>query len=93
MQPRHDEYKGHRIELRAAVSAARAARPSTYQAEPEPELFIDDEPVQYGRHVTGEYFFHAYAYAPSADLFELARSYIDARAKSVAQRRSKNKGA
>ncbi len=75
MEPeRQEEYKGHRIELRAreALSSAREA-----ERQEELELLIDDAPVRYGQLPDGRYFLHEYAYDWRDDLMDLARGFID----------------
>jgi hypothetical protein len=69
MEPQRQEYKGHRIELRAREGATAN----------EPELLIDDEPVRYGRLPDGQYALHEYAFDWSDDLMDLARRFIDYR--------------
>lgn len=75
MEPeRQEEYKGHRIELRAP-EALRSAR--GVERQEELELLIDDEPVRYGQLPDGRYFLHEYAYDWRDDLMDLARGFID----------------
>jgi len=72
MEPERQEYKGHRIELRARAGA-RAA---------EPELLIDEEPIAYGQLPDGQYFLHEYAYDWTDNLMELAQRFIDYRSRA-----------
>lgn len=75
MEPeRQEEYKGHRIELRAR-EALRSAREVEHQEEL--ELLIDDVPVRYGQLPDGRYFLHEYAYDWRDDLMDLAQGFID----------------
>jgi hypothetical protein len=62
MKPKHQEYEGHRIELR--------------EREGKPELLIDKAPVRYGQLPSGKYFLQKYAYDWSDDLIEVARRFI-----------------
>jgi len=77
MELERQEYKGHRIELRARGADELRAR----EGEPgdEPELLIDGEPVRYGRLPDGQYALHEYAFDWSNDLMDLARRFIDYR--------------
>jgi hypothetical protein len=72
----HDqqEYRGHRVELRA-----RTERPEAAAEGPEagPELLIDGEPIRYRRLPDGRYFLEEYAYDWQENLMELARRFID----------------
>ncbi len=68
MQPEHQEYEGHRIEL--------------HQRENKLELFIDNAPVRYGQLPGGLYFLHEYAYDWSDNLMDLVRKSIDYRRKA-----------
>jgi hypothetical protein len=75
MEPeRQEEYKGHRIELRAP-QALRAL--DAEQLQEELELLIDDSPVRYGQLPDGRYFLHEYAYDWRDDLVALAQGFID----------------
>jgi hypothetical protein len=65
MQPEHQEYEGHRIELR--------------QRENNLALCIDNAPVRYGQLPGGLYFLHEYAYDWSDNLMDLVRKSIDYR--------------
>jgi len=79
MEPeRQEEYKGHRIELRAREQRAREAlRASDVEPEEELELLINDRPVPYGQLPDGRYFLHDYAYDWRDNLMDLARGFID----------------
>lgn len=68
MYQERQEYKGHRIELRAAASDKSDVREIKTEAEVEPELLIDDQ-----------YFLREYAYDWHDDLMDLARGLIDYR--------------
>ena len=85
MEPARQEYKGHRIELRAREGGEVRAREA--EREEEIELLIDDEPVRYGRLPGGRYALHEYAYDWSDDLMDLARRFIDYRDRANAIRR------
>jgi len=54
MKPEHQEYEGHRIEVR--------------EREGKPELFIDNLSVLYGQLPNGRYFLHEYAFDWSESL-------------------------
>jgi hypothetical protein len=77
MEPERQQYKGHRIEVRAR-RARRARRPSRAR-EAQPDLLIDDELVRYGQLPDGSYALHEYAYDWHDDLIELAKRFIDYR--------------
>jgi hypothetical protein len=77
MEPQRQEYKGHRIELRAPQG--REVRARAAEREEELELLIDGEPVHYGRLPDGQYALHEYAFDWSNDLMDLARKFIDYR--------------
>lgn len=81
----HEEYKGHRIELRVpedeeldfgAVNP-QAIPKSKPKKDDRPDLLIDDRPVEYGQLPDGKYFLQKYAYDWRDDLKDLARGYID----------------
>lgn len=75
MEPeRQEEYKGHRIELRAPESLHSA---SEAERQEELDLLIDDRPIRYGQLPDGRYFLHEYAYDWRDDLMDLARGFID----------------
>jgi hypothetical protein len=86
MELERQEYKGHRIELRAREADERRAR------EAEPELLIDDESIGYGQLPDGLYFLHEYAYDWSDDLMDLARRFIDYRSRTDEIRREHEPG-
>ena len=71
MEPEIQEYKGHRIELRAPEA----------EREEELELLIDDEPVRYGQLPDGSYALHGYAYDWHDNLIDVAKRFIDYRDK------------
>lgn len=74
MEPeRQEEYKGHRIELRAR----EALHARDVERQEELELLIDDRPVRYGQLPDGRYFLHEYAYDWRENLMDLARGFID----------------
>ncbi len=87
MEPERQEYKGHRIELRARE--AHELRAPEVEREPELELLIDDEPIRYGQLPDGLYFLHVYAYDWSDNLIDLARRFIDYRSKTDEIRRER----
>ena len=84
MEPeRQEEYKGHRIELRARETLhAREV-----EREEEVELLIDDRPVRYGQLPDGRYFLHEYAYDWRDNLVDLARGFIDYQSRAEEIRR------
>ena len=83
MEPQKQEYKGHRIELRAPDEEkarsfhTRSAHASEFTDQPEAELLIDDQPVRYDRLPNGQYFLQDYAYDWHDDLMDVARRFID----------------
>lgn len=77
MEPERQEYKGHRIELRAR--AADELRAREVEREAKPELLIDDQPVRYGQLPNGSYALHEYAYDWHDNLIDLAKRFIDYR--------------
>lgn len=85
MGTEHQEYKGHRIELRAPGGERLGAREA--EGEAGPDLLIDDEPVRYGRLPDGQYFLEEYAYDWRDDLMALARRYVDYRITADERRR------
>jgi hypothetical protein len=101
MEPERQEYKGHRIELRAreedeGLRAARLQREGGLEQEEleqeELELLIDDRPVRYGRLPDGRYALHEYAYDWQGDLIDLAQRFIDYRDKAEEIRREAESG-
>ena len=86
MQLQHDEYKGHRIELRTPEVDTLAV--DEVESEAGPELLIDDKPIRYGQLPDGQYFLHEYAYDWRDNLIDLARGLIDYRTKTTENRRS-----
>lgn len=75
MEPEHQVYKDHNIELRArAVGEINALR---LEQETEFELLIDNKPVEYGQLPSGQYALHEYAYDPRDNLMDLVRAFID----------------
>ena len=100
MEPERQEYKGHRIELRAredeGLRAAQPQREGELEQEEleqeELELLIDDRPVRYGRLPDGRYALHEYAYDWQGDLIDLARRFIDYRDKAEEIRREAESG-
>lgn len=77
IQPQHQEYNGHRIELRAREAERAAAL----------ELLIDGQPVRYGQFPDGLYFLHEYAFDWTDNLMDLARRLIDYRSRAHRIRR------
>jgi hypothetical protein len=77
MEPEHQDYKGHHIELRAR-DHDELLDPGA-EREPGLKLFIDDKPVRYGQLPGGSYFLHEYAYDWSDNLADLAKRFIDYR--------------
>ena len=80
MEPERQEYKGHRIELRARGPIA--LRAGEVERESEPELLINDAKIDYGKLPDGTYFLHEYAYDWTDNLIDLARRFIDYRIKT-----------
>jgi hypothetical protein len=75
MGPERQQYKGHRIELRARGEAELRAQ----EHGEEVDLLIDNEPVPYDRLPDGLYFVREYAYDWTDNLMDLARRFIDHR--------------
>lgn len=88
MEPEHQEYKGHRIELRPGREAA-ALRAGEVGGEPKPELLIDGAQVDYGQFPDGTYFLREYAYDWTDNLMELGQKFIDYRTKTDESRRER----
>lgn len=78
MKPEHQEYQGHRVELR--------------ERKGKPELLIDTLPIRYGQLPSGLYFLHEYAYDWTDNLKELAQRFIDYQHKSNKIRRERESG-
>jgi hypothetical protein len=78
MEPERQEYKGHRIELRAREEIPEREGREVERQE-ELELLIDDQPVRYGQLPDGRYALREYAYDWQDNLTDLARRYIDYR--------------
>lgn len=90
MEPERQEYKGHRIELRAP--GGREVRTREARREEEPELLIDDQPVRYGQLPDGQYFLHEYAYDWHDNLIDVAKRFIDYRDRAEEIRREAESG-
>jgi hypothetical protein len=90
MEPEHQEYKGHSIELRAPEG--REGRVGAAEREEKLELLIDDESVRYGQLPDGRYALEEYAYDWTDDLMDLAQRYIDYRDRSDEIRRQSDSG-
>jgi hypothetical protein len=91
MEPERQEYKGHRIELRAREG--REEEPAREaEREEELELLIDDQPVRYGQLPDGRYALHEYAYDWRDNLMDLARRFIDYRERAEEIRREAESG-
>ncbi len=88
MEPQRQEYRGHRIELRAReVEPEELTDDDAHAREAERELAIDDRPVAYGRLPDGSYFLDEYAYDWHDDLMDLARRLVDHRQRADKIRR------
>lgn len=85
MEPEHQVYKEHNIELR--VRADGGMRDLRVEQESEFELLIDNNQVQYGQLPNGQYFLHGHAYDWRDNLMDLGRALIDFREKSEKIRR------
>jgi hypothetical protein len=90
MEPERQQYKGHRIELRARE--ADELRAPEAEREEELELLIDDQPVRYGQLPDGQYALHEYAYDWTDNLMDLARKFIDYRDRADEIRRGAESG-
>ncbi len=86
MAQSRQEYRGHRIELRAREELREGLR------EEQPELLIDDEPVGYGQLPGGSYALNEYAYDWQDNLIDLAKRYIDYRDQVDEMRREDESG-
>jgi hypothetical protein len=91
MEPERQEYKGHRIELRAR-EGREELRAREAEREEELELLIDDEPVRYGQLPDGRYALEEYAYDWTDDLMDLAQRFIDYRERAEELRREAESG-
>ena len=91
MGPEREEYKGHRIELRAR-EGREEVRAREAEREEELELLIDDEPVRYGQLPDGSYALEEYAFDWRGDLMDLAQRFIDYRERSEEIRREAEPG-
>ena len=91
MEPEFQEYKGHRIELRAREDREEV-RAREAEREEELELLIDDEPVHYGQLPDGRYALQEYAYDWQDNLRDLARRFIDYRERAEEIRREAASG-
>ena len=85
MATEHQDYNGHRIEIRA--SASREPSAAGGASKPGRELLIDGKPIGYGQLPDGSYALHEYAYDWSHDLMDLAKRFIDHRQKADKIRR------
>ena len=92
MEPDRQEYKGHRIEERAREGREEEVRARETEREEELELLIDDEPIRYGQLPDGRYALEGYAYDWTDDLMDLARRFIDYRARAEELRREAESG-
>jgi hypothetical protein len=90
MEPARQEYKGHRIELRAREG--REVRAREAEREEELELLIDDESVRYSQLPDGRYALEDYAYDWTDDLMDLAQRFIDYRDRADGIRREAEAG-
>ena len=80
MKPKHDRYKGYKIEIR-----------KTGDRE---ELFINNSRIKYGQLPKGLYFLDEYAYDWKENLVELSKVFIDyqEKAKQIHRERKSVKG-
>ena len=90
MEPQHQEYKGHHIELRVHDTADLSARGT--EREEQLELLIDDQPFRYGQFPDGQYFLHEYAYDWTDNLMDLTKRFIDYRDRADKIRRETETG-
>jgi hypothetical protein len=91
MEPERQEYKGHRIELRAR-DGHEEVRARAAEHEEERELLIDDQPVRHGQLPDGRYALEDYAYDWTDNLMDLARKFIDYRDRAEEIRREAESG-
>ena len=95
MERESQEYKGHRIELRAREGREEmraGAAEGEEELEEELELLIDDEPVRYGQLPDGRYNLEEYAFDWRDDLMDLAQRFIDYRERVEEIRREAEPG-
>jgi hypothetical protein len=90
MEPERQEYKGHRIELRARE--AEELRADQAERGENLELLIDDEPVRYGQLSDGSFALEEYAFDWRDDLMDLAQRFIDYRERAEEIRREAESG-
>ena len=90
MEPEPQEYKGHRIELRAPEGREELA--GAAEREEKLELLIDDESVRYSQLPDGRYALEEYAYDWTDDLIDLAQRFIDYRDRADEIRREAASG-
>jgi hypothetical protein len=90
MEPERQEYKGHRIELRARE--AEELRADQAERGENLELLIDDEPVRYGQLPDGSFALEEYAFDWRDDLMDLAQRFIDYRERAEEIRREAESG-
>jgi hypothetical protein len=90
MEPERQEYKGHRIELRARE--AEELRADQAERGENLELLIDGRPVHYGQLPDGSYALEEYAFDWRDDLMDLARRFIDYRERAEEIRREVESG-
>lgn len=91
MEPEGQEYKGHRIELRAR-EGREEVRAREAEREEELELLIDDQPVRYGQLPDGSYALKEYAFDWRDNLMDLAQRFIDYRERAEEIRREAEPG-
>jgi hypothetical protein len=90
MEPERQEYKGHRIELRARE--AEELRADQAERGENLELLIDDEPVRYGQLPDGSFALEEYAFDWRDDLMDLAQRFSDYRERAEEIRREAESG-
>ena len=91
MEPERQEYKGHRIEVRAR-EGREEVRAGAAEREEKLELLIDDESVRYRQLPDGRYALEEYAYDWTDDLMDLAQRFIDYRERAEEIRREAEPG-
>jgi hypothetical protein len=86
-ETRSERYHDHEIAVRP-----RGGTRSANDQDGDVDLFIDDEPIPYGKLPDGQYFLHENAYDWSDDLGVLARRLIDYRTRTDEIRRRGDAG-
>jgi hypothetical protein len=76
MEEHRESYRGHNIAIEPGADEALA---TAAEADAEPQVYIDGEPVVVVRDSAGMYIASGFAYAPQGSLVELAKRIVDYR--------------